>query len=301
MLEITHPTEYELESTLQFVFGHLPPSEQALRMESIMQQYHAGRIDVQGIIQAKHDGNLVGAMYAQTRPDASVMLWIPTMKPGFPLEPMFESLIQFCQSKNAFAAIAIADRDQTFDERLFCAAGQFRYLSDLVYLVSELSSDEEPEKPYRLQFVPLSDYPENISDRLTRLVKATYYETLDFPELMQIAPVEQVLQGYKMDAPYRPELWFFIRQEDVDIGVLFLTDAGPEQYELTYMGLVPSARRQGFSREIIRFAKRMAVLSNRSLLLTSVDGNNYPACQAYLSQGFKAWDRKKLYIRLFSN
>ena len=299
MLEITHPTEAELASTLQFAFGHLPANELLLRIESIRLQYQVGRIDLQGIIQAKHAGQLVGTLYAQTRPDNSVMFWIPTMKPGFPLESLFEPFIQFCQAKKAFAAIAIADRMQSFDEQAFCAAGQFRYLSDLVYLVSELSPDDGQAKLSRLQFIPLSDCREDISERLIQLVKATYHETLDFPELMQIAPVEQVLQTYKVDVPYRPDLWFFIQREGIDVGVLFLTDSGPEQFELTYMGLIASARRQGLAREIVRFAKSVTFLSNRILLLTSVDGKNHPACQTYISQGFKAWDRKKLYIRFF--
>ncbi|MCL2004544.1 MAG: hypothetical protein FWG73_00100 [Planctomycetaceae bacterium] len=299
MLEITHPTEAELEGVLHFAFGHLPANEFSLRIASMMLQYQTGRIDLQGIVQAKHAGQLVGVLYAQTRPDNSVMLWIPAMEPGFPLEPMFEPFLQFCRSKNAFAAIAIADRNQSFDEQAFCSAGQFRSLSDLVYLVSELSPDDAPAKPSRLQFIPLSDYAEDVSERLIRLVKETYLDTLDFPELMQIAPVEQVLQTYKTEAPYRPELWFFIQRDGIDVGVLFLTDSGPEQFELTYMGLITSVRGQGLSREIIHFAKAITFQENRFLLLTSVDGQNHPACQTYLSQGFKAWDRKKLYIRFF--
>ena len=319
MLEITHPSESELEGALHFAFGHLPANEHRLRIESIMLQRQSGRIDLQSIVLAKHAGQLVGVLYAQTRPDNSVMFWVPALLPGFPQEPLLDRLVQFCLSKKVFAAIAIADRTQVFDERAFCSAGHFRYLSDLVHLVSELpphvsenkaSQDTIPQntipqgkvsldKPSRLQFIPLSAYREDTSDRLTRLVKETYHETLDFPELMHIAPVEQVLQTYKSDLPYRPDLWFFIQYEDADVGVLLLTDCGPEQFELTYMGLVPSVRRQGFSREIVRFAKNITSQSGRFLLLTSVDGQNHPACQTYLSQGFKAWDRKKLYIRFF--
>ena len=252
-----------------------------------------------GVFQAKHGHNLVGAMYAQSRPDGSVMLWVPSMAHGLPLEPLLESLEQFCQTQNAFAAVALADRNQPFDEQAFCSTGQFRFLSDLVYLAAEITPNDLPEKPYRLQFVPLSNYPEDIYPHLARLVKETYQHSLDFPDLMQMAPVESVLLGYKTGSLFRPELWFFLKLEGADVGVLLLTDASPEQFELTYMGLIGSARGQRFSQEIVRFAKALTSRENRTLLLTSVDEKNIPACQSYLSHGFKAWDRKKVYVRFF--
>jgi GNAT superfamily N-acetyltransferase len=299
MLTITHPTPAELETALQVAFKHLSPNESALRIGAFMQQYQEGKIDLNGIFQAKHDDTLVGAMCAQSRPDGSVMLWIPAMAEGFSLEPMLEPLAQFCRSKQAFAAVAMADRQQTFDERTLCSVGQFQFLSDLVYLAAEIAPKETSTIPYRLNFVPLTDDSEETMARLTRLVKATYDNSLDFPDLMQIAPVEQVVQGYKAGAVFRPELWFFIQQEGVDVGMLLLTDAVPDLFELTYMGLLESARGHGFSKEIVRFARERTSLENRPLLTTSVDEKNRPACQTYLSHGFQAWDRKRVYVRFF--
>jgi len=299
MLAITNPTAAELEITLQVAFQHLSPSEFSIRVDAIMQQYYLGQIDLKGIFQAKHEERLVGAMYAQCRPDGAVMFWVPTVAKGFPLEPMYESLAQYCRSQNTFAAVALADRNQPFDEQTLCSVGQFRFLSDLIYLATEISPNESTNEPYRLQFVPLSDYSEDVADRLARLVKNTYEHSLDFPDLMQIAPVEHVLQGYKAGGLFRPELWFFIQKENTDIGVLLLTDASPEQFELTYMGLIELARKQGFSREIVRFAREITSREKRQMLLTSVDEKNVPACQSYLSHGFKAWDRKRVYARFF--
>ena len=301
MLNVTHPAEAELEMTLQVAFQHLPPAELAIRMSTILQQHQSGKIDLSGIFQAKQGNRRVGAMYAQCRPDGSVMLWVPAMEEGFPLEPMFEPLTQFCVSKKAFAAVALADRQQSFDEQTFCSAGQFQFLSDLIYLAAEISPKEAAGQQYRLQFVPFSEQPDEDMNRLIRLVKETYQNSLDFPDLMQIAPVEHVVHGYKTGTLFHPELWFFVQKEGVDIGMLLLTDAAPDQFELTYMGLIESARGQGFSNEIVRFAKERASQWNRQLLLTSVDEKNVPACQAYLMHGFKAWDRKKVYVRLFGN
>ena len=299
MLKITSPTSDELEITLQVAFQHLPPNESLLRIETIMQHYQAGKIDLNGIFQAKHGNKLVGALYAQNQPDGSVMFWIPTMAEGFSLKPMMEPLAQFCRSKHAFAAVALAGSRQTVDERTLCSVGQFQFLSDLIYLVAEIAPKETSEKPYRLNFVPLSEDSVEMMERLTQLVKATYSNSLDFPDLMQIAPVEQVVHGYKTGAVFRPELWFFVQHEGVDVGMLLLTDAAADQFELTYMGLLELARGHGFAKEIVRFARERTSRENRPLLLTSVDEKNIPACQAYLSHGFKAWDRKRVYVRFF--
>lgn len=299
MLTVTNPTGGELECTLQFAFQHLPPSMSVLRVDMVMQRYQSGEVDLQGIFQAKHGDTLVGAMYAQKRPDGSVLLWVPAMAQGFSLEPMLEPLAQFCRSQKTFAAVALADTDQPFDEQTFCTAGQFQFLSDLIHLAVEIVPNDSPEESSRLQFVPLMNYSEDISERLVRLVKETYHHSLDFPDLMQIAPVEDVLQGYQTGVLFRPELWFFLQKQGVDVGVLLLTDAASDQLELTYMGLIESARRQGFSREIVRFAKTTTSRWNRQLLLTSVDEKNIPACQSYLAHGFRAYDRKKVYVRFF--
>ena len=299
MLTITNPTEAELESTLQFAFQHLPPHEFVLRVEMLMQHYQSGQMDLRGIFRVQQGNTLVGAMYAQCRPDGSVMLWIPAMATGFSLESLLEPLTQFCRFNNVFAAVALADRTQLFDEQTFCTVGQFQFLSELIHLAVEIPPNELNAEPYRLRFMPFSHYSEDITDRLIRLVKTTYHHSLDFPELMQIAPVEHVLQGYKTGVQFRPELWFFVQKEDTDVGVLFLTDAASDQLELTYMGLIESARRQGFAKEIVRFAKDITRQWERRLLLTSVDEKNIPACQSYLAQGFQAWDRKKVYARFF--
>lgn len=303
MLTISNPAGNELESVLRFCFRHVPDSELSLRTEHILKLFAAGQIDLNGIFQAKygdtpHNSTLVGGMYAQNRQDGSVMLFVPAIKDGFPPDMFSEPLENYCRLQNAFAAVALADRNQPFDEKAFCRTGQFRFLSDLIHLAVQITPERcEPADP--LQFIPLSSFSESVSERLVPLVKATYEDSRDFPALMQMASVEHVLQGYKTGVLYRPDLWFFIRYAGADAGVLLLTDTAPDQMELTYMGLIQSVRRKGLSRKIVQFAKQTAGMMQRSLLLTSADEKNVPAIQSYLSQGFQAWDRKRIFARFF--
>jgi ribosomal protein S18 acetylase RimI-like enzyme len=80
-----------------------------------------------------------------------------------------------------------------------------------------------------------------------------------------------------------------------------MTDQPEEQIELTYMGLIEEMRGLGFSKEIVRYAKRIAGLRKRLFLLTSVDEQNAAALKTYLSQGFSAWNRKSVYAKFLCN
>ncbi|GHT23507.1 hypothetical protein FACS189419_07560 [Planctomycetales bacterium] len=297
--EMAHPLPAELEPVLKIAFRHLPPQDAAVRIASIIQQFEAGNINLNGIFLAKTGNACISAMYAQRRPDGSVMLWLPSMPEGYSPAPFYKELEKYCLNEKTFAAVALADRNQPFDETTLREAGQFEFLSDLVYLGVQLSPSDARFDPQRLTFIPVSEIQEMPTDRLAKLTAETYKNSLDFPKLMQIAPVEAVLEGYQFGTLYRPELWFIVQENGNDAGVLLLTDASPEQAELTYMGLLNEIRGKGYAGEMVAFAKAVAARQNKVLLLTAADAQNIPACQSYLSHGFKAWDRKKVFARFY--
>lgn len=297
-MQITNPHRDELEETLRMAFRHLPPQELPIRIAAILDLFFDRDDPLSGVFRAEEDGRPVGALYAQKRPDGNVMLWAPTMLDGRSTAPFFEPLERFCLQNGAAAAMALVDRNQAFDEPSLCDIGKFDYLSDLVYLVATISEDDAKLRSELLRFVPLDSHP-NSMKRLETLIQITYHDSRDFPRLMSVTPVDKVLEGYRAGGSFLSELWFFVREEGRDIGVLLMTDQSEEQIELTYMGLVSEARARGLSREIVRFARRMASLRKRRYLLTAADEQNIAALSVYLSQGFRAWDRKKVFARLF--
>jgi GNAT superfamily N-acetyltransferase len=297
-VEISNPNAGELEETLRFAFGHLPENELTIRTNSILEQYHSGMLRLEGIFQAKIHGQRIGVLFSQLRIDQTVLLWVPVMRDGFSIGLFFEPLQQFCCKNKAMAVLALVDHGQPIDETTLISAGKFELLSDLIYLVfSVATKSEETEIPSELQFLPMSHFADDMFDQMAELVQATYRNTRDFPQLMQIAPVRQVLYTYQAGQIFLPELWFFVRKANRNIGVLLMTDQPEEQIELTYMGLIEEVRGLGFSKEIVRYAKRIAGLRKRLFLLTSVDEQNAPALKTYLSQGFAAWDRKSVYAK----
>jgi GNAT superfamily N-acetyltransferase len=297
-VKISNPDAEELEETLRFAFGHLPENELTIRTHSILEQYHSGTLSLEGIFQAKIRGQRIGVLFSQLRIDQTVLLWVPAMRDGFSISLFFEPFQQFCCKSKAAVVLALVDRGQQFDEATLISVGKFELLSDLIYLVSPVTkTEEDADLLSELQFLPMSQFPDDMFDQMAELVHATYRNTRDFPQLMQIAPVRQVLYTYQAGQIFLPELWFFVRKENRNIGVLLMTDQPEEQIELTYMGLIEEVRGFGFSKEIVRYAKRIAQLRKRLFLLTSVDEQNKAALQTYLSQGFAAWDRKSVYAR----
>lgn len=297
-MHISHPTREELDEILRLAFRHLPEQELSARLASVFDQIDSETMTLDGIFQARENGRLVGVLFSQLRVDGTVLAWAPTMRDGFSAVPLFENLENYCIRCKAPAALVLADFQQDPDEPALFTQGNFEYLSDLVYMIASVPRDEPAKSEGNLQFVPMN-HDDAASERLVKLVRETYRNSKDFPRLMSIVPVDKVLQGYRDSAPFFPELWFFIRENNRDVGVLLMSDMQGDQIELTYMGLIEDARRRGSARKIVQFARQTARLRNRSILLTSVDEQNIAALKSYLAQGFRAWDRKKVYARFF--
>lgn len=283
---------------LRFAFGHLPPQEREVRIDAILSQNRRPEKILEGIFQLESADKRVGVLYSQLRTDGTVMLWPPTMLDGYSPKPLFERLEVYCRKNKAKAVMCLADRGQVFDEASLLHDGRFEYLSDLLYLVATLNEDDRRNMPVEdIEFLPLTSVLEGGHERMVAAVRATFYRTKDFPRLIGVMAPEDILHGYKEDGLFDPEIWFFVRWNGEDVGVLILTDQPEDQLELTYMGLVEEVRGRGLARSIIRQARHIAAVRKRTYILTAVDEQNTAALKSYLAEGFQAWDRKKVYAK----
>ncbi|MDR1290521.1 MAG: GNAT family N-acetyltransferase, partial [Planctomycetaceae bacterium] len=252
-------------------------------------------------------GAVVGVLIAQLRPDGLVSIWYPATKENRPLEPLLSHLDNYTLSRNAPAIILIADKDQFIDEKLIFANG-FEYISDMLMLFSAVPPTNNivpTNNSKRLRFIPV-DQTNNYREPLINLMAQTHVNTKDFPKLLALSPVNNILDEYLRNPFFRSDIWFFVQKlhaadNNKNIGVLLLNDIPPDNIELTYMGLINNERGQGYSHEIIQFAKQITANNGRKLLSTVVDDQNTNALHAYIKQGFTAWDRKKVYAKIFHN
>jgi GNAT superfamily N-acetyltransferase len=323
---------------IKLAFRHLSQEEFAARQLLILNLMNAGTIEQDGFFIGVDNNTIVGVLISHLRPDGLVMIWSPTTSGDFSFQPFFTPLDNYARSRNAPAIILMIDKNQSIDEKIILENG-FEYISDMLMLVSDASEESKNVKAYfpqdkqtnlgensnaislkdlsqnesefSLRFVPLSEDTEtnannelNSQKRLEKLMIDTYVNTNDFPKLLALSPTKRILDEYRRNDLFRPELWFFVQKlcksadnENKDVGVLLLTDSPPNQIELTYMGLIESERGCGYSREIIKFAKKTALVYGRKLVTTTVDEQNAPALRSYIKQNFVAWDRKKIYAK----
>jgi len=78
--------------------------------------------------------------------------------------------------------------------------------------------------------------------------------------------------------------------------VLILTAMPGRECELSYVGVVPEARRFGHGRALVRKAIAEAHSAGADVLTVSVDARNAPALALYLREGFAAFDRRDVYL-----
>lgn len=199
----------------------------------------------------------------------------------------------------------LAEEPLPHDRQMLRRAGLTR-LTSLLYMAwepagSSAASSPGPSETFPAnEFVlePFGDRPE-IWQRLERVVEQTYQSSLDCPEVSGIRTVRDTLTGYRLSAPWKPELWFLLRHGTKDIGCLLLADRPREDtLELVYMGIVPEYRGQSLARKLIAEAKRQTTSLGRKRLVLAVDVRNWPALRAYEEAGFSSFARAEVYQRL---
>ena len=165
----------------------------------------SGDVSLEGLLGARRGERLVGAIFSQIQPGKIAMVWPPRLASGEPDDdggpapggdrPAAGGVRRrrwprCCSRRSARRTTQCCSRQATVRWR------------NLLYLVC--GEDEFPAgRPGGpLEFEP---YTEANHHRLVRLIEATYEETLDCPQLNDVRPTEDVLEGYRQTGEFDPE------------------------------------------------------------------------------------------------
>jgi GNAT superfamily N-acetyltransferase len=254
--------------------------------------------DLSGLYLAVSEDVPIGACWAQPQPGNTAVLWPPQLCRSDPSAAdllLVAATNHLDQTEVALTQALLADR---LDPAIrFLERHGFTELADLVYLSWEqFALTGTSDCGSGLSFEPF--HPTE-TDRLKDLIEQTYTDTLDCPSLNGTRTMDDVLSGYQSTGEYRPELWYIVRRQQRDIGVLLLTThLAIRHLELLYMGLVPSERGRGYGNAIVRHAQQVTAAAGCDRIVLAVDTKNRPAAQIYHRAGFQPWDRRLVYIRL---
>ncbi len=315
------------------VFAHLPPDE---RRRQIAETYHhvpladVGPFD--GLFGAWRKEKLVGAMFSQTEPGKIAVVYLPRLIDGESVttaEQLYTATWQLLtRHQIALAQLTLSTVNPT-DETLL-RSGDFCYLTDLLYLVSFVSSSESNNVDANVlqdsQFeiarhnisageigqrsdittVPLGQlefepYRAACHDEWKKMIRETYEDTLDCAEYQETRNSDEIMEGYGTTGTFDPTLFWLARHHRRAVGCLLLADhPNHNNMELRYLGLIPEVRGRGWGKLLVAQAKTVARRAKRQRLIAAVDAANSPALQTYAAMDFQAWQRRRLYIRTLS-
>jgi ribosomal protein S18 acetylase RimI-like enzyme len=260
-----------------------------------------GELDPQGVFVLRSPPGIVGALVCLAVPGASALIWPPScIEDKYRLDRE-DLLLRHTRGYLHQRGVKIAQALLAPAETSLGASLErngFTHITHLWYLQHDLDiSIEWLAWPARLEF---PTYDECDHDLFNQTLSRTYEGTHDCPEVNGVRSIEEVIVGHRSQGVFDPERWHLATFEGQPVGVLMLMEM-PEtgDWDLSYMGVVREARRQGFAREILLRALFDARAADIATVTLSVDVRNRPAWQLYRSVGFEPFDRREVYLAIF--
>lgn len=290
----------ELGAAFRLLFQHADPAEREARTVNALRLVRRGELDPHGLFVVRGRRGLLGAVFCLPMPGAGALVWPPQCVLSPRRDAMEDDLLRHAADWLRARQIKVAQALLTADEARFADAlprNGFAHVAALWFLRHDLSVPPRPDAPVRLDYRPYD--PAN-STLFHQTLRRTYDGTLDCPELNGARDVEDVVTGHRPPGKFDPDLWSLALADGVPVGVLMLTEApDTRDWEVSYVGVVPEARRQGFGRELMFRAFSAACAAGAPSLGLSVDGRNRPAWDLYLDLGFKPYDCREVFLAVW--
>jgi ribosomal protein S18 acetylase RimI-like enzyme len=150
------------------------------------------------------------------------------------------------------------------------------------------------------QYLHYQDYASCDRDLFHQTLLRTYEGTLDCPEVNGVRTIAEIIEGHRAQGHHDPRIWWLALEQTRPIGVLLLTQIPEWQgWDLSYVGVVPEARRRGIGRELTCHALRSAQAAGAAQVTLAADDRNLPARNLYESLGFESFDQRDVYLALW--
>lgn len=301
MFHIDSARPHELATAFRLVFSYLEDEERSARVASAQSLVSLGELDAGGILVVRDDGGLRGAMVCVPLPGAGGLVWPPFVE-EMPDRQLTENQLvtrgcDWLRGRDARLAQAL------LTERELPLAGPlerngFTKITQLVYLQHSLE-EMTPIAERGLRCLPYHRVePRLFHETLLR----TYEGSLDCPEVNGLRTIEEIIVGHQGQGKFDPMRWWVVLVDESPVGVVLLTDVPElEAWDLSYLGIVPEARGQGWGRLLTQLALRAAQAAEVQRLIVAVDKRNTPALNLYQRLGFQAYEERTVYLAIFDS
>ena len=203
--------------------------------------------------------------------------------------------------KNQVELIQAIATEFTALERQVLEGIGLRYLAHLDHLVLFLENEKRAAGKAvdalssSAKGLRLREFRAGDEATLERVVTDSYIDTLDCPLLGDLRTGKAAVEGYLANRDQKHS-WWFAEVAGEAIGCLLLWERAPAIWELTYMGIIPSARGRKFGAVLLEAAIAVANQMGAGQLVLSVDRENQPATRLYHQRGFYCYNSTEVWF-----
>jgi mycothiol synthase len=291
----------ELEAAFRLIFRHAEGAERERRVANAVEMVHQGELEAAGVVVARGGRGLRGALVCLPVAGASGLVWPPQVTAGPDRADLEDQLVRhataWLRQRGAKLAQALLFPAEVSLAGPLLRNG-FRQITRLWYMRHDLDG-KGPDAPAdgRLGFRTYGDGdPAQFHETLLR----TYEGSQDCPEVNGVRSLAEIIAGHQAQGRHDPRRWWLALDDDHPVGVLLLADVPDYRgWDLSYLGVVPEARRRGIGRRLAVKALREARAADRVQLTLAVDARNRPARDLYRSLGFQAYEERTVYLAMW--
>lgn len=288
---------------LQLASRAWPASEKDAYALGIQQAIEIGNSGSIVLLAARWQKQLIAAQLAQMLAGQAALIWPPqfiessdSSLHGIAAAALGSNLAAELKRSRIGIAQSLVSPGDTDSEKWLALGGLSR-AAELLYLAADanLGPGTAPSLPFDVE-----PFQPSATERLIAVIQRTYVGTLDCPRIDGLRDTADVIIGYQSVGAYRPELWFFVREQDRDVGCLLMNLHPDVQHaEIVYLALVPEVRGRGWGLQLARHALWLARATHCQRAVLAVDAANTPAVQLYGAAGFERFDRRAVWLRTF--
>ena len=275
-VSVSAAASHERLDAYRLLFGDAPPLAER---------------DDTGVLVARHADRTAGAILVQQLPGALGLALLPRAETIDMAAALVRAGSDWLRARGVKVCQAFAEVGELPDTVALTRNG-FRHITQLVSLRGAVDPAVagSPSPASRLTF--RAEEPP-FSHAFRCVLLATHEGMLDCPELNGERTAEELLVGLLEPIPLTE--WYLASSGENDVGVAILV-AGADRAELSYLGVIPSARRRGVGSELVQFALSRVASAGASALAVSVDARNEPALHLYRRHGFAESERREVFI-----
>jgi mycothiol synthase len=289
----------ERAAALRLTFSHLDPETRLARVAGGLELIDRGELDPAGILVARIEGRVVGAVVAAPVPGAGAAVWPPQVEPGIAAavaDDLARRAAAWLRDHGVKLAQALlAPEDAALAGPLLRAG--FRRATALWYLRHDL------ELPAGLlgesERLTYSTFTAAGPAAFAAMLARTYEGTQDCPEISDARTAAEALAGHQAEG-FDPNHWCLAAAGGEEIGLLLVNPAvDGAGWEIAYVGVVPEQRRRGYGRELVLKSLVEAKAAGQPSVTLAVDARNAPARELYRRLGFEPTESREVLLAVW--